>query len=132
MTLEHAALVTSQIERLKDFYVKYFDGTAERWSDNEVTLYFISFGKDSTRLELEQRDGAETVTLDRERTVGLAHLAFLAKSRQEVIEKTRQLEADGYEIRLQPTAYGQDFFESSFLDPDGNLIELSVGPEFVK
>lgn len=129
--LEHVALVTNDMERLRDFYVRHFGGTAEHWgSENSAhRLCFISFGEGTTRLELESGTPAGVIEGDREKVVGIAHLAFQVDSKEELHEKTRELAEAGHPQRTPPTAYGTEFYESSFWDPDGNIVELTVSKE---
>lgn len=131
--LEHVALVTRDIGRLRDFYVRHFGGVAEPWGDpnGRHRLCFISFEGGGTRLELENEDGIGTIDADRERIVGIAHLAFMVKSRKELHDKTQELIDAGHPLRTAPRAYGRDFYESSFFDPDGNIVELTVGKEYL-
>lgn len=129
--LDHVALVTDNIEKLKEFYAKYFDGAPEEnWTDGVVEICFINF-ENGTRIELQKRTNPKRYDIDRENSYGIAHLAFLATSRKEVREKTEKLVAAGVALRSVPTAYGEDFFESSFFDPDGNIIELTVGSNYI-
>jgi len=133
MVIDHTALVTRNIEAMKDFYVKYFEAVPHKWVSDDGTgvLYFLSF-EEGGRLELEQRLESQPFAGEREQTIGLAHIAFLAKSREELHRRTARLEADGYTIVTQPTDYGTtEFYESSFLDPDRNLVEMSVGAEYL-
>ena len=55
MKIEHIALWCADLEAMKDFYVRYFGGAAGEKYTNEkkgFSSYFLSFGADSTRLEL--------------------------------------------------------------------------------
>ncbi len=133
MKLEHVALNTRNPQALLDFYTTHFDAKVEQWSpedDPSVVLYFLNFG-DGCRLEIETRPEGVPGTPEAKSRIGLAHLAFLCTGRQELIDKTRSLEEAGVPITLQPTDYEGDFFESACLDPDGNLVELSVGKEYL-
>jgi len=130
MKLEHFAINTRQPEALLDFYTTHFGAKAERWSDENVVLYFLDFG-DGCRIEIEVRPEGRDSAIPADERIGLAHLAFLCTSREELIQKTAALEAAGVPVILQPTAYGTDFFESACLDPDGNKVELTVGKEYL-
>lgn len=132
MTIEHLSLVTRDLERLKDFYVRFFDAKATRWvsPDGTGVLYFLDFGEGS-RLEMEQvLDAGDNATRKGAR-VGMEHFAFLAKSRAELDAKTRELEEAGVTIVAQPADFNGEFYESCFLDPDGNIVELSVGAQYL-
>jgi lactoylglutathione lyase len=59
MTLEHVAIWTSDTDRLKDFYVKFFNGVANNKYINtqkEFESYFLSF-KSGARLEIMKMKG---------------------------------------------------------------------------
>lgn len=129
--LDHVALVTDNLEKLKNFYRQYFGGAPEdNWTDGTVEICFINF-ENGTRIELQKREQPARHEIDRENSYGIAHIAFMAKSRKEVRERTEKLVAAGVALRSEPTAYGKDFFESSFFDPDGNIIELTVGSHYI-
>ncbi len=57
MYIEHLAIWCKDLERMKDFYVKYFGATAnQRYHDpkNQFYSYFLRFEK-GPRLELKRR-----------------------------------------------------------------------------
>ena len=57
MQIDHIALYTRDLERLCEFYTKYFDGTAGKLYQNEETgtqACFVSFA-DGARLEIVTR-----------------------------------------------------------------------------
>ena len=59
MTLEHVAIWTNQLEKLKDFYTQHFDGLPNNKYvnvKNDFESYFITF-KSGARLELMQKPG---------------------------------------------------------------------------
>ena len=54
MRIEHVAMYVCDLERTRDFFVKYFDGKANSGYHNQATgfrSYFISFD-DGSRLEI--------------------------------------------------------------------------------
>lgn len=131
MKIDHIAIVTDHIERLKDFYVDCFGGEAEeKWTDGTVELYFIKFAN-GMQIELEKRCNPKPCT-DPENTFGIAHLAFQVETKEELHRITEELLAKGVAKRSDPVAYGDDFYESSFFDPDGNIVELTVNRENLK
>ena len=132
MRMDHIALVTDDIEKLKEFYVQNFGGAAqEKWTDGTVDLYFIRFDN-GVQIELEKRDHPARYEIDRENSFGIAHLAFQVESKEALHEVTDTLIQRGVKQRSMPTAYGDDFYESSFFDPDGNVVEISVNRENLK
>jgi lactoylglutathione lyase len=135
MILEHVAIWTSQLEKMKDFYVKYFGAVPnEKYvSDKEFKAhfesYFLSF--DSTaRLELMQMsiipqgDNANGFE-----SSGLTHIAISAKERSEVDEAAAKLKNDGITLMLEPHQTGDGYYEACVLDPDGNRVEIVVLPD---
>ena len=132
MKMDHIALVTDDIEKLKDFYVKNFGGVAEeKWTDGTVELYFVEFDN-GVQIELEKRANPARHEIDRENSFGIAHLAFQVESKKILQEVTDTLIERGVKLRSTPTAYGYDFYESRFFDPDGNVVEISVNRENLK
>jgi lactoylglutathione lyase len=125
MYLEHTAIYTNDIERMKNFYIKYFSGRANTKYENEKTglqTYFISF-KGGSRLELMQKPALA----ERDKTVaavGLTHLSFCVGSAEKVDELTLLLAGDGYIIKSVPRETGDGYYESCILDPDSNEIEI--------
>ena len=71
MQIDHIALYTRDLERLCEFYTKYFDGTAGKLYQNEETgtrACFVSFA-DGARLEIVTRpqfeDAVALASVDR-------------------------------------------------------------------
>jgi lactoylglutathione lyase len=126
MFINHVAVYTNDLERLKDFYVKYFSGSANmkyRNSKTGLETYFISFDG-NTRLEIMQKPGLGANAL-RPDEAGFAHLAFSTGSRGKVDELTEKLTSDGYKLHSAPRITGDGCYESSILDPDGNIVEIT-------
>lgn len=129
MRIEHVALWTSELDRLVDFYEKYFDAAAGPNYVNAVKGFescFLSFS-DGARIEVMQ---SSTLKLSKHvpgaQRVGLAHLAVSVGSTQRVEELTARLRKDGLEIVDGPRQTGDGYFESVVLDPDGNRIEITI------
>lgn len=134
MMLEHVAIWTHQLEKMKDFYVKYFDAVpnAKYISKNPLRAhfesYFLTF-ESSARLELmemmtipagDNADGFETT--------GLTHLAFAVGSKTEVDKLFARLKQDGHRLVLDPHMTGDGYYEACILDPDGNRLEIIMSP----
>lgn len=127
MYFDHTAIYTFNLERLKEFYVKYFSGRANEKYHNQRTglqTYFITF-EGGARLELMQRPellpGDKTIQAE-----GLTHLAFRTDSRDRVDELTGTLVRDGYTLKSGPRETGDGYYESCILDPDSNEIEITA------
>lgn len=134
MKLGHVAIYVKDIEKSGAFYKNYFGGITEYESSHgrQKTL-FLSFGKDTTALEIMQRTGIpDNPILPGGEQMGCTHLAFDIGSTKELLELTERLRQDGYTIAVEPTDYGtKDFFESCVLDPDGIRVEIGVPKEIL-
>ncbi|TDH17929.1 glyoxalase [Segetibacter sp. 3557_3] len=130
MKLEHVAIWTANLERLKDFYVRHFGGQANTKYTNEqkqFSSYFISFGS-GARLELMTRTGIPENLNDRvgAQHTGIIHLAFEVPSKAAVEEKAEQLCAAGFPILSGPRRTGDGYYEVETLDPDNNRLEITT------
>lgn len=130
MTLEHVAIWTDKLEALKDFYVKYFEGTPNNKYINEskgFQSYFLTF-QSGARLEIMMKPGIpdktnDTVTAQHK---GIIHLAFGVNTKQEVDDKAKQLQKDGFTILSGPRKTGDGYYEFETLDPDNNRLEVTT------
>lgn len=130
MTLEHVAIWTDDLERLKNYYVRYFGGVPNEKYTNEMTQfqsYFLTF-KSGARLEIMTRPGIPPNTNDTiiEQHLGVIHLAFGVDTMQDVETKAKELHADGFKILRGPRRTGDGYFEFETLDPDNNRLEVTT------
>lgn len=58
--------------------------------------------------------------------IGLAHFSVSAGSKEAVLELTERLRHNGFVVASEPRTTGDGFFESAILDPDGNLVEITI------
>lgn len=124
MQLTHIAIWTNELERSKDFYVKYFGGKSNEKYVNPkkgFASYFVTF-EGGASLEIMQRTD---ITEEKNgEYIGLAHFAFSVGTKENVDGMIEQLRRDGYTIIGEPRTTGDGFYEGAFLDPDGNHIEV--------
>jgi lactoylglutathione lyase len=129
MKIEHVAIWTRDLERLKAFYEAYFDARAgEKYVNREKRFesFFLEFST-GARLELMSMPSIPVSSNDSERQfTGLIHLAFATGSEEHVDRLTRRLERDGYRVLDGPRRTGDGYYESVVFDPDGNRIEITV------
>ncbi len=128
MKIEHIAIWTDNLERLKSFYIQYFGAKAgEKYinTKKQFESYFLSF-ESGCRLEIMRMPGITQRDIDvLKQFQGLTHLAISVESREKVDSLTAILRADGYTIAGEPRTTGDGYYESVILDPDGNRIEIT-------
>jgi len=129
MKIEHIALWTSDLEKMKSFYEQYFHAKAgEKYTNpkKQFESYFLSF-ESGSRLELMQMPSVPESTNDvYKQFTGLIHFAVSTGSKERVDSLTSQLKNDGYEILDGPRTTGDGYYESVVLDPEGNRVEITI------
>ena len=129
MRIEHIAIWTKDLERLKIFYETYFDATSNSLYNNpekKFTSYFLTFDS-GARLEIMQRpDIQSSPKLSETEYFGYAHLAISVGSEEKVDSLTQKLRNDEYPILDGPRQTGDGYYESVISDPDGNRIEITA------
>ena len=130
MTLEHVAIWTPNLERLKEFYVTYFGGLPNAKYTNPVRgfeSYFLSF-ESGARLELMQMPTIPENLNDpiEKQYMGIIHLAFGVETMKEVEDLAELLKANGFPILSGPRKTGDGYYEFETLDPDNNRLEVTT------
>ena len=129
MHIEHVAIWTRDLQRLRIFYETYFGAQAGPKYTNQIKKfqsYFLVFTS-GARLEIMYRPDISASGDDAGRTPpGYAHLAFGLPSKAQVDALTARLSADGYAVIDGPRTTGDGYYESVVLDPDGNRVEISA------
>jgi lactoylglutathione lyase len=129
MTLEHVAIWTDNLEKLKDYYTKHFGGISNEKYTNQKTQfqsYFLTF-KSGARLEIMSKPnipGNKNDTVETQHK-GIIHLAFGVETIQEVDEKAAELQMNGFKILSGPRKTGDGHYEFETLDPDDNRLEVT-------
>jgi lactoylglutathione lyase len=126
--IEHVAVWTNDLERLRAFYERYFGaraGTQYRSATRPgFTSYFLAFPGGDSRLELMAAPGLGRCSAVP--AVGYAHVALRVGSRAEVEALTERMRVDGVRVLSAPRDTGDGYFESVVADPDGNAVELTA------
>lgn len=130
MIIEHLAIWTSQLENLKDYYIRYFGAKPNDKYTNvqkQFQSYFLSFDS-GARLEIMNRPDIPANTNDpvQAQYLGLIHFAFGVDTMEEVDQKLEELRAAGFPILSGPRKTGDGYYEFETLDPDNNRIEVST------
>ena len=126
MKIEHIAMYVNDLERAKDFFIKYFNAAAGVGYLNKTTSfrsYFLTF-EDGARLEIMNQPDL----VDNEKALlrtGYVHIAFSVGSRASVDTLTERLKYDGYQVISGPRITGDGYYESCIRGIEGNLIEIT-------
>jgi len=128
-SIDHIALWTTDLERSKQFYAKYFGAHAGHEYANPAKGFrsiFLSF-EGGARIEVMQTSKLSPVVLEPgAQRMGLTHIAISVGSVEQVDELTRRLNEDGFAIVEGPRRSGDGYYESVALDPDGNRVEITA------
>ena len=125
MNIAHIAIWTKDLEAMKNFYTKYFNGESNEKYTNPTKgfeSYFIRF-ESGAHLELMRKQLVDK-PLETEDRLGITHIAFKLGSKDAVLSLTETLRSDGFRIVGEPRTTGDGYFESVILDVEGNRIEL--------
>jgi lactoylglutathione lyase len=129
MQIEHIAIWTHDLERLRTFYETYFGASAGAKYHNphhQFESYFLSF-ETGARLELMQMAGVPASRDDKlAQFTGYIHVAIATGSTDAVDVLTERLRAGGSPVLDGPRWTGDGYYESVVQDPDGNRVEITV------
>jgi lactoylglutathione lyase len=127
MKIEHIAITVSDLERAKDFFVKYFGCTlGTNYHNLRTGLHscFVRFDGE-TRLELMQWEGIDVVPA-RLHDKTYFHLSISVGSKEQMDAMTTSLQADGYAIKSGPRTTGDGYYESVIALFDGIELEITT------
>lgn len=128
MKIEHVALWTRDIERLRAFYERWFGASANSRYESATTpgfaSYFLTFPEGGARLELMELP--ELNPLAPVHALGYAHLAISIGSRDAVDALVSRMREAGVRIRSEARVTGDGYYEAVIDDSDGNPIEVTA------
>ncbi|RCH53398.1 glyoxalase [Subdoligranulum sp. APC924/74] len=127
MKIEHIAVYVNDLEKVRNFFMKYLGATSNDGYYNPQTnfrSYFLSFDN-GTRLEIMNKPGMSDLPKNLSRT-GYAHIAFSVGSKEKVDDLTAVLRADGYEVVSGPRTTGDGYYESCIVAIEQNQIEITI------
>ena len=129
MRIEHVAIWVNDIDKVCEFYRKYFGGIVQPLYHNpakQFTSRFVTF-EGGARLEIMHRpDITLTFHVEHSEHLGFAHLSFSVGSKEDVDHLTRQMSKEGIQVVGQPRTTGDGYYESVVLDPEGNRVEITI------
>ena len=127
MHLEHIAMYVNDIEKTREFFIKYFDAISNEGYHNKTTgfrSYFLSFDN-GARLEIMNKPQMSDEEKGLNRT-GYIHIAFSLGSKEAVDVLTGKMKNDGYDVISGPRTTGDGYYESCIIGMEGNQIEITV------
>lgn len=129
MQIEHIGLWAADLEKIKDFYVKYFAAQAgDRYANprHNFSSYFLTFTR-GARLEIMQMPGIQPLTgKSHQQFQTYAHLALAVGSQEAVDRLCEALRSDGYQVIDGPRWTGDGYYEGVVLDPEYNRVEITI------
>ena len=127
MKIDHIALYVKDLEVSKAFYETSFEAKSNELYHNPKTdlhTYFLSFDS-GARLEIMWRPNLSE-RLDKIMNEGLIHFAFSVGSKEAVDALTQKIVNEGYVCFSLPRTTDDGYYESVILDPDGNMVEITI------
>jgi lactoylglutathione lyase len=128
MRIEHIAIWVDDLEKMRTFYVDYFNAVSgDKYVNPKkgYSSYFLKFSGSETRIELMNRGDIVNEPYKRGFMKGIAHIAFSMGSKDLVDSLTERLRKDNSIIESEPRTTGDGYYESVVLDPEGNYVEIS-------
>ncbi len=127
MKIEHIAIWTKDLEKMRGFYLEFFDlRSTEKYHNpgKAFSSYFLAFDN-GARIELMHKPDIGELIEKRDVKPGLTHFAISVGSKEKVDLLTERIRQSGYKIIGEPRTTGDGYYESVISDPEGNLIEIT-------
>lgn len=128
MHIEHVAIWVKDLEKMRAFYVDYFNVSSGELYYNPKTQfqsYFLTF-ESGSRLELMTKKFLAGRAVD---IFGYAHLAIAVGGKADVDAFVEKMVSKQYPLLNGPRMTGDGYYEAVVQDPEGNLIELTTDLE---
>ncbi|MBI9051364.1 MAG: VOC family protein [Anaerolineaceae bacterium] len=123
MKLHHIAFWTRDIDALVAFYSTHFDGEVLfRHQAGDFKCVFVNICS-SINLEFMTRSNLPNGQVTE--PVGYSHFSVEVESKEEVNRLTDYFIANNIPLQKIKEQYDDGFYESSVIDPDGNIIEIA-------
>jgi lactoylglutathione lyase len=127
--IEHIACWSEDLDRLCNFYAKYFNAKVNPPYHNPIKGHatrFLDFPGGGRLEVMYHPDIHQKTAAPGEAHIGFIHLSFSVGSRETVDRLTSRLQSDSFPVIDGPRVTGDGYYESSVLDPDGNRIEITL------
>ena len=127
MKIDHIAMYVKDLEKAREFFMKYLGAASNEGYHNKTTdfrSYFLSFDE-GARIEIMNKPNMSDDEKGLVRT-GYVHIAFNVGSKEKVDMLTTELKDDGYEVVSGPRTTGDGYYESCIIAIEGNQIEITV------
>jgi lactoylglutathione lyase len=125
--IEHIALATNDVDGLRAFYLQLGAVASAPSTDPDTGLRNCALDFCSVRLELFELQGGREAVERQQGLPGLVHLGFALGSADAVDRLCEAIATAGHRVLEPPRRAGElGRYESVVLDPDGNLVKLTV------
>ncbi len=126
MKIGHVAIWVSNIETAAEFWRANFGAEiGSRYESPRRHGFASRFVKLSGDTTIELMEGPWIKSASNEERLGWAHVAINMGSRALVDEIALRMKSLG-KLKSGPRETGDGFYEAEILDPDGNIIEITV------
>jgi len=125
--IEHVALWVRDIERVTEFYAKFFGARIGARYENARKGFasrFVQLGE-GARLEIMARTGVSARSAGEQ--LGFAHVAIAVGNESEVDALAARFVAEGVAVLDGPRRTGDGYYECVVQDPEGNRVEVAAG-----
>jgi len=128
MRIDHIAIWTNDLDRLRRFYIQYFNvecGSKYINQKRGFESYFLQFDS-GAKVELMYLPSLMRLKETGISFVGYAHIAISVGSKENVDDLTSRMRMNGHMVLSEPRYTGDGFYESVVSDPDGNHLEITI------
>ena len=125
--LEHVALWVRDVERVAEFYARYFDAQVGQRYENPHKGFqsrFLAFAS-GARLEVMAR--SDVTARGAGEALGFAHVAIAIGDEAAVDALAARCKTEGVPVLDGPRRTGDGYYECVVLDPEGNRVEVTAG-----
>ena len=109
MKINHIGIWTDQLEKMREFYITFFNGKSNEKYVNQTKgfeSYFISFDG-LVSIEIMRKTNVKTIkNHPQEEYIGLAHFSFSVGDPTSVDQLTERLRQAGFQILSEPRTTG--------------------------